>query len=267
MYLRSSPDLHLKQLVIGGLDRVYEISKSFRNEMADSLHNIEFTTCDAYCGNLDYNSLIELNQELLRQVVKRIHKSYTLNYQEKEIDLSNDFAQITLLNALEEKLGCKLPKDLESEEIQAILEKYCQDKGFHYLNKSIPQLMDMLIDKVIGPALIAPTYVTNLTRLMTPLAKTRPDNPQLAESTLLFIGGIEICRSQTEGNDPNAQLDRLVEQSNLGDEDARYFNREFFKALEYGAIPMGGLNMGIDRLVMLMMNLKDIRDVVTFPII
>lgn len=264
-YMRIDPELYLKKLVIGGMDRVYEIGKVFRDVEEDKTHMKEFTLCEAYCSNLNYTDLMELSQELLRQVIRRImNKTMIFDYQGQSIDFTKDFKKLNLIGTLEEKLGCIFPEDLESESTRLWLDDILKTKGIPCAEpRTTPKLIDRLLHRYIAPECIQPTFVIDYPRIMSPLARCKVENEQLTERFELFIGGMEICDAYSELNEPAVQVERFKDQAVLGDP-GYPLDPDYIHALQYGFPPAGGWGLGIDRFVMLLTNTTDIREIVTF---
>ena len=274
MYLRIAPELKLKELVVGGLDRVYEIGKQFRNEGVDGTHNPEFTSIELYCAYYDYNNLIKLTQELLSTLVHKIFNSFSIEIMvddsKKNIDFSPPFRVIDMLPYLSEKTGIVFPEDLSSPEFNLYLSKY-----FISNSLSLPsvlttaKLIDKLVEYYIEPECWNPTFVINHPVIMSPLAKTHRDDSRLTERFELFVAGMELCNAYTELNNPMVQLNRFMYQQkdkNMGDDEAHNIDTEFIEALEYGLPPTAGWGMGIDRLCMLLTdNINSIKEVILFP--
>ena len=274
MYLRIAPELKLKELVVGGINRVYEIGKQFRNEGIDGTHNPEFTSIELYCAYYDYRNLIELTQELLSTLVHKIFNNdsieITFRDSKREINFSQPYRVIDMLPYLTEKTGIEFPDNLNTPEFNTYLSKY-----FISNNISLPlvlttaKLIDKLVEHYIEPECWNPTFIINHPILMSPLAKTHRDDPRLTERFELFVAGMELCNAYTELNNPVVQLERFIEQQKykqLGDEEAHCIDKDFIKTLEYGLPPTAGWGMGIDRLCMLLTdNVNSIKEVILFP--
>lgn len=265
-YMRIAPETYLKKLVIGGMDRVYEIGKVFRDGPVDMTHTKEFTLCKAYCSNLNYTDLMELSQELIRQVIRRVMtKTLIVEYQGKSIDFNPDFKRINLISTLEEKLGRTFPEDLESDSTRVWLDLVCAEKGIACAEpRTFPRLMDRLLHHYIVPECIQPTFVLEYPRLMSPLARSKVDNEQITERLELFVCGMEICDGYSEVNEPAVQIERFKEQAAIGDP-GHVMDKDYIYALQYGFPPAGGWSLGVDRLVMLLTNTTDICEVIAFP--
>jgi lysyl-tRNA synthetase, class II len=276
MSLRIAPELYLKQLVIGGFDRVFEIGKQFRNESIDTTHNPEFTSCEFYMAGADYYDLINMTQEFLNKVAINIHGTNKIEYMGEKIDFEPPYRIIDMMSELTKILKNKLndsnfdlPTDLSSNETVYILQEVCNK-----LNIKCPaphtsaRLIDRLVGEYIEPQCINPTFIINHPLIMSPLAKEHRDKVGLTERFELFINGKEICNAYTELNNPIVQKERFFESQkdkDKGDDEIPPTDMDFVTALEYGLPPTGGWGIGIDRLVMFLCNTDSIREVILFP--
>mmetsp|Transcript_2617 Transcript_2617/g.2770 ORF Transcript_2617/g.2770 Transcript_2617/m.2770 type:complete len:682 (+) Transcript_2617:69-2114(+) len=274
MSMRVSPELYLKQLVIGGLDRVYEIGRQFRNEGIDLTHNPEFSTCEFYQAYADYHDLLEMTENMISNMVKEITGGYTVPYSAEEggepviIDFSPPWRRISMISGLEECTGTKFPK-LDSPEAEPFLIAMCAK---HEVECRPPRTVARLVDKLVGHFLeeqcINPTFITDHPEVMSPLAKTHRDVPDLTERFELFVCKRELCNAYTELNNPFIQRQRFEEQTRQatqGDDEAQIHDEDFCVAMEYGLPPTGGWGMGIDRLTMFLSNKWNIKEVLLFP--
>uniref|UniRef100_A0A1J3FTW9 Lysine--tRNA ligase n=2 Tax=Noccaea caerulescens TaxID=107243 RepID=A0A1J3FTW9_NOCCA len=275
--LRISPELFLKQLVVGGLDRVYEIGKQFRNEGIDLTHNPEFTTCEFYMAYADYNDLIKMTEDMLSGMVKELTGGYKIKYHANgydkepiEIDFTPPFRRIDMVGDLEKMANLNIPKDLCSEEAN----KYLVDACARFDVKCAPPMTTArLLDKLVGHFLegtcVNPTFIMNHPEIMSPLAKSHRSIKGLTERFELFINQHEICNAYTELNDPVVQRQRFADQlkdRQSGDDEAMAMDESFCTALEYGLPPTGGWGLGIDRLVMLLTDSQNIKEVILNPL-
>ena len=264
LFLRIADELYLKRLIIGGFEKVYEMSKDFRNEGMDRNHNPEFTMLEFYWAYADYQDCMDLVEELIRNAAKTIG-GLKIKWGEFEIDLSQKFEKKSFYKLLEEATGSDLSKITKDEMLELCdVNSIKIDK-----NSNIGQILDTLMSNLVEPKLINPTFVIDYPKSISPLAKLKRDGSKdIVERFELFIGGSEFANSFSELNDPLDQRSRLEEQSKLkdqGDEEAQPIDEEFIKAMEIGMPPTGGVGIGIDRLVMLLTNNRWIRDVILFP--
>ena len=264
LFLRIADELYLKRLIIGGFEKVYEISKDFRNEGIDRNHNPEFTMLEFYCAYWDYEDCMDFVEELIRHAAEQVD-ALKLKWGEHEIDLTKRFKRKTFLGLIKEATGFDL-KDLDKKEIRNV----CIDNKIEIgSNLNEGQMLDKLMSELIEPTLIEPTFVIDYPKLISPLAKShRSGDKNIVERFELFIGSSEFSNSFTELNDPIDQRERLQEQAKLkelGDEEAQPIDENFIQAMECGMPPTGGVGLGVDRLVMLLTGNRWIKDVILFP--
>ncbi|XP_045767125.1 lysine--tRNA ligase isoform X1 [Maniola jurtina] len=278
LYMRIAPELYHKMLVVGGLDRVYEIGRQFRNEGIDLTHNPEFTTCEFYMAYADYNDVIAITESLLSGMVKSIHGTYKIKYhpdgpdgEELEIDFTPPFARVPMIATLEKALNVKLPPadQLDTPEANAILSQLCEK---HEVECPPPRTTARLLDKLVGEFLeekcINPTFILDHPQIMSPLSKYHRDVPGLTERFELFVMKKEICNAYTELNDPAIQRERFEQQAKdraAGDDETPPTDEAFCTALEYGLPPTGGWGLGVDRLTMFLTDSNNIKEVLLFP--
>ena len=263
-YLRIADELYLKRLVIGGIERVYEIAKDFRNEGMDRNHNPEFTMLEFYWAYADYVDNMNLVEDMIRKVSKKTD-SDLITYDNEEIDLSKPFKRVSFFDLLNENLG----EDISQMNSQS-LKELCSKKGLNTeANSNYGQFLDQLMSEFVEPKLIQPTFVTDYPTAISPLAKKhRNGNEKLVERFELFIAGSEFANAFSELNDPIDQRERFESQQKLaldGDEEAHPVDENFLQAMESGMPPTGGVGIGIDRLVMLLTGNRSIKDVILFP--
>jgi len=289
LYLRIAPELFLKQLVVGGLDRVYEIGKVFRNEGIDSSHNPEFTTLEFYQAYANYEDFMELTQNLIREVVLGVKGSLNFKilvsnkitqnvetvgskeHKEVEVDVNKPFQVMEIVPTLEKTLGQSLP-DLNNDASLEILVNLCRSNDIQFSQDkvTVPHLIDKLIDHFLIPMCMQPTFLIHHPVCMSPLAKKHPKQVNISERFELYIGGMEICNAYSELNDPTEQERRLQLQElakRKGDQEANAVNKEFVECLHYGLPPTAGFGLGIDRLCMILTGKLSIRDVILFPLL
>jgi len=264
LYMRIADELYLKRLIIGGLDRVYEIGKDFRNEGMDRNHNPEFTMLEFYWAYADYEDCMKLVESLIRNIAKKID-ALEVSFNNVEINLNKPFKKKTFSELLSNKLRVNV-NDLSRKELKQI----CKEKEIQINpDANIGQILDALMGELVEPTLTEPTFVIDYPKVISPLAKMhRSGDPNLVERFELFIGGDEFANSFSELNDPIDQRKRLEEQSSFkkqGDEEAQNLDENFIQAMECGMPPTGGVGIGIDRLVMLLTETASIKDVILFP--
>lgn len=263
LYLRIAPELYLKRLIVGGFERVFEINRNFRNEGISTEHNPEFTMLEFYMAYADYRDLMSLTEEIISFVAQQVAGTTTITYQGQTIDLSPPWDRLTIKDGIT-KYSDISPDDLEDiEALKNIAETMDIDPN---LRKG--KLLTEIFETVAEPKLIQPTFVLDFPIEVSPLSKTKPDNPEVVERFELYIGTKELANAFTELNDPIDQRKRFekqVEERNAGDEEAHQMDEDYIRALEYGMPPTAGEGIGIDRLVMLFTDSGSIREVILFP--
>jgi lysyl-tRNA synthetase, class II len=264
LYLRIAPELYLKRLLVGGLDRVYEINRSFRNEGVSTRHNPEFTMLEVYQAYADYEDMINLTQDLIRHVAAEVFGKDELIYQGKTIALKTPWNRQSFAGLVKHKFGIE-----PSDDPAKMLEKL-QAKGFakdkNRLSRS--QINKIIEDTLEGDLQINPVFITDYFTSLCPLAKTSKDNPLISERFELYMAGMEIANAYSELNDPLEQRKRFEEEiKELNPEERKSVDEDYLLALEHGMPPAGGLGIGIDRLVMLFTDQPSIRDVILFPLL
>lgn len=263
--LRISLELYLKRLIVGGLERVYEIGRVFRNEGLDARHNPEFTLMELYQAYTDYEGMMNLTEEMFRHVAREVNGSAKIMYSGTEIDLEKPFRRITMTEAVKEYSGVDFATIETLEEARAI----AKEKGVAFEERhKRGDILNLFFETFCEEHMIQPTFVTDHPIEISPLTKKKPNNPDYVERFELFIYGREMCNAYSELNDPIDQRERFKAQDALaaaGDEEANHTDEDFLNALNVGMPPTGGIGYGIDRLVMLLTDSPAIRDVLLFP--
>ncbi len=263
--LRISLELYLKRLIVGGMERVYEIGRVFRNEGLDTRHNPEFTLMELYQAYTDYNGMMDLTENMFRYVAGEVCGTTTVPYGEHMIDLGKPFERITMVEAVKKYTGI----DFDQIPDTAAAKKLADEKEVHYEGRHTKgDILNLFFEEFVEEHLVQPTFVMDHPVEISPLTKRKPDKPDYVERFELFITGREMCNAYSELNDPVDQRERFKAQEAAlaaGDEEANTTDEDFMNALEIGMPPTGGIGYGIDRLVMLLTNSPAIRDVLLFP--
>ncbi|HHT47890.1 MAG TPA: lysine--tRNA ligase [Firmicutes bacterium] len=265
--LRIALELYHKRLIVGGLERVYEIGKCFRNEGISTKHNPEFTMIELYQAYGDLTDMMELVETLFAQVAREVLGSEQLTYQGTAIDLTPPWTRLSMTDAIKQETGIDWIQEATSDEAALALAERLGIKTKELKTKG--QVLDEIFDVFVEPKLIQPTFIVDYPIEVSPLAKRKPDQPELTDRFELFIYGREMANAFTELNDPLDQRERFVAQARekaKGNEEAMVWDEDFLVALEHGMPPAGGMGIGIDRLVMLLTDSPSIRDVILFPL-
>ena len=288
LFLRIAPELFLKRLIVGGMQRVYEINRNFRNEGISTQHNPEFTMLEFYWAYADYNDLIALTEELLSGLVKSIHNRETVSFRGNEISFAAPFARFTMKEAVVHfaaKSGITIdPSDLDDQtKLVQLVMKHGEhkpvkadgtegakgDKVQPVAQMNGGKLLAELFESIAEPHLIQPTFITDFPLEVSPLSKQRPDDQSIVERFELYVGGMELANAFSELNDPDEQDRRFQQQlqeREKGDDEAHQADDDYVRALEFGMPPTGGQGIGIDRLAMILTDSSSIRDVILFPL-
>ena len=263
--LRISLELYLKRLIVGGMERVYEIGRVFRNEGLDTRHNPEFTLMELYQAYTDYNGMMDLTENMFRYVAQEVCGTTLIPYAEEMIDLGKPFERLTMIDAVKKYTGIDFDQVADTAEAK----KLADEKGIHYEDRHVKgDILNLFFEEFVEEHLIQPVFIMDHPVEISPLTKRKPDKPEYVERFELFIYGREMCNAYSELNDPIDQRERFMAQEAAlaaGDEEANTTDEDFMNALEIGMPPTGGIGYGIDRLVMLLTNSPAIRDVLLFP--
>ena len=263
-YLRIAPELYLKRLLVGGLEKVYELSRNFRNEGISTKHNPEFTMLELYEAYGDYHSMMQITEELIVYILKNVLGSLEIEYRGNKIDFTLPWKRISMYKAIEDAVGIRVDK-ISPKDFSKVVKKYNLNTKSN-INRG--EIINELFEKYVEPILIQPTFVIDYPLKLSPLSKQNKDNPELVERFELFISSMELVNAFTELNDPAEQERRFEEQvakKEAGDMESHFMDKDYVEALEYGMPPAGGLGLGIDRLMMLLTNSDSIKEVILFP--
>ena len=266
MYLRIALELPLKRLLVGGMESVYEIGRTFRNEGMDPMHNPEFTLMEAYQAYSNLEGMMEMTEIMFKTIAKEVFGKYTYNWNENEIDLEGPWKKISMVDAIKEKTGIDFQKEMTVEEALELAKEHNIEVEEH--QKNVGHIINLFFEKYVEETLIQPTFLYGHPVEISPLTKRNPEDPRFVDRFELFIGGKEFANAYTELNDPIDQLERFEDQlkeRELGNDEANDIDMDFIEALEYGMPPAGGIGYGIDRLVMFFTESTSIRDVILFP--
>jgi lysyl-tRNA synthetase class 2 len=262
--MRIALELHLKRLIIGGFDKVYELGRIFRNEGISTRHNPEFTMLESYQAYADYNDVMDTFEEMVAFVVKEVSGGHKIKYANDNIDFTPPWLRLNLRDAIAKCSGIDFVQYPDVDLLRVKMRETGMDVD---PQKNWPKLVDQLISDCLEPRIVQPTFIIDYPISMTPLAKRKPGEERVVERFEAIAGGIEIANAFTELNDPLEQRQRFTEQQKTQgkDEEQEIIDEDFLLALEYGMPPTGGLGVGIDRLVMLLTNQQSIREVILFP--
>jgi len=264
MYLRIAEELFLKRFLVGGFERIFEIGKNFRNEGVSYKHHPEFTMMELYWAYADYNDIMDITEEMINYVVRKITGSEIITYQGKEIDFSRPWRRVKMAGFIEENLGVDILED-SNDELIGVLRKHNAEPDIKERGHLIEKLWDLVEHNLVNP-----TFVTEHPVIISPLSKIHREDPRVTERFELIISSMEMANAFSELNDPIEQYDRFLHQAGLrdiGDEEAQMMDQDFIRALEYGMPPTGGLGVGWDRIIMLVTDAPSIRDIIPFPLV
>ena len=265
VYMRIAPELYLKRLIVGGMDRVYELGRVFRNEGIDNRHNPEFTSVEIYQAFADYRDMMDLTEEVVVKTAEKVLGTTKIVYEGTEIELASPWKRISMIDAVKEYAGKDFTNVTDIEEARTMAKELNVEVEAAW---GVGKIINACFEEYVEDKLIQPTFITGHPKEISPLAKSNPENPEITDRFEAFIYGREICNGFTELNDPIDQRERFmkqVEERANGDEEANMMDEDFVTALEYGLPPTGGLGIGIDRLVMFLTDSSTIRDVLFFP--
>ncbi|WP_285117873.1 lysine--tRNA ligase [Lactococcus petauri] len=266
MALRIATELHLKRLIVGGMEKVYELGRVFRNEGMDMTHNPEFTTMESYEAYADFDDIMDLTEGIFQHVAHSVLGKDVVEYDGKEINVGGKFARIHMVDAIKEQTGVDFWKEMDFEEAASLAKEHDIYVENHFT--SVGHIINEFFEKYVEDTLIQPTFVFGHPKEISPLAKMNAEDPRFTDRFELFINGKEYANAFSELNDPIDQLERFEAQAKakeLGDDEATGVDYDYVEALEHGMPPTGGLGIGIDRLVMLFTGTTSIRDVLLFP--
>ncbi len=266
MYLRIAPELNLKRIIVGGIDKVYEIGRNFRNEGMDIKHNPEFTNIELYAAYEDYNDMMNISEEIISTIAKNVLGTTKINYQGQDIDLTPSWRRITMIDSIKEVTGIDFNTIKTDEEARKLAEE--KNVEIDPIKNTRGHIINAFFEEFVEETLIQPTFIIDYPVEVSPLTKRKPSDKSLVERFELFIGGREYGNAYSELNDAIDQNERFLKQAEakaLGDEEAGGMDEDFVNALEIGLPPTGGLGLGLDRLIMLLTNSASIRDVLFFP--
>ncbi|MDR1013258.1 MAG: lysine--tRNA ligase, partial [Lactobacillales bacterium] len=265
LYLRIALELHLKRLIVGGMEKVYEIGRVFRNEGIDTIHNPEFTMLEAYTAYADFHDVMDLTEELIRHIAKKTLQKAKITYGSEKIDLETNFRRAHMLDLIKEQTGVDFSSKMSLEGARKLAKKHQVEFEEHM---EVGHIINEFFEKFVEETLIQPTFVYGYPIEISPLAKKNVKDKRFTDRFELFIISREFANAFTELNDPIEQRTRFeqqVREKKAGNDEAHSLDEDFVEALEYGMPPTGGLGLGIDRLVMLLTNASSIRDVLLFP--
>jgi lysyl-tRNA synthetase class 2 len=265
LYLRIALELHLKRLIVGGMEKVYEIGRVFRNEGIDTTHNPEFTMLEAYTAYTDYKDVMDLTEGIIRNAAAKVLGSTTITYDGQTVDLGSEFKRVHMVDAIKEQTGVDFWQEMTIDEARELAKKHNVEIND---NMAVGHILNEFFETFVEDTLTQPTFVYGHPVEVSPLAKKNPEDDRFTDRFELFIVGKEFANAFTELNDPidqRARFEAQEKEREQGNDEAHGVDEDFIEALEYGLPPTGGLGIGIDRLVMLLTDAQSIRDVLLFP--
>lgn len=266
MYLRIALELNLKRLLVGGMEQVYEIGRTFRNEGMDPQHNPEFTMMEVYQAYSDLEGMMDLTENMYKTIAEKVCGKTTFKYLGHEVDLSGTWKRVSMVDAIKEVTGIDFQKEMSVDEALKLASEHQIEVEAH--EHTVGHIINLFFEKYVEETLIQPTFLYGHPVEISPLTKKNPEDPRFVDRFELFISGHECANAYTELNDPIDQLERFesqIKEKELGNEEANDIDYDFVEALEYGMPPAGGIGYGIDRLIMLFTESESIRDVLLFP--
>ncbi len=266
MYLRIAPELYLKRLLVGGIDKVFELGMNFRNEGMSVRHNPEFTMMEVYCAYSDMVGMMDLTENIFYHLLDNICNSRVIEYQGQTLDFTNGVKRLHMVDAIKEETGINFFDELTFEQAKELAKKHNIEVANHFTG--VGHIVNEFFEKYVEENLIQPTFIYGYPTEISPLAKKNKDDQRYTDRFEMFIGGREYCNAFSELNDPIDQLERFeaqLKERDLGNDEANEVDYDYVEALEYGMPPAGGLGIGIDRLIMLLTDAASIRDVILFP--
>ena len=266
MYLRIALELPLKRLLVGGMESVYEIGRTFRNEGMDPQHNPEFTLMEVYQAYSDLEGMMDLTENMYKEIANKVCGKTTFHYLGHDVDLSGKWKRISMVDAIKEKVGIDFKQEMSVDEALELAHEHGIEVAEH--EHTVGHIINLFFEKYVEETLIEPTFLYGHPVEISPLTKKNPEDPRFVDRFELFISGHECANAYTELNDPIDQLERFeaqLKEKDLGNDEANDIDMDFVEALEYGMPPAGGIGYGIDRLVMLFTESESIRDVILFP--
>ena len=264
LYLKIAPELYLKRLLVGGLEKVYELNRNFRNEGISTKHNPEFTMLELYEAYADYHTMMGIAEEMICDVLKKLKGTLIIPYQDKMLDFTPPWRRLPMYESIKSAIGVD-PEEMKDSNLEGIISQYQLELP---KNATKGEVINELFEKKVEHTLIQPTFIIDYPVEVSPLSKQKPEHPHLVERFELFINSMEIANAFTELNDPLEQKLRFLQQAegkSQGEINQNFVDYDYIEALEYGMPPAGGMGIGIDRLIMLLTNKESIREVILFP--